>query len=115
MQITLLHGYPDDIGKRFAWCGYGKGPKSYPNTGSTIGDPLQLPGYQYYIDSVESTGVLTTDGTYIVFFQPQAVGARQAFNARWFAFTSSGVGAEASNATDLSSKSIQISGLGGTY
>lgn len=115
MQLTMLKGYPDYIGKRKAFCAYGSGPVSYPNTGTTIGDPVIFPTYGNYIDSIASSGVLTTDGTYIVFFQPQAVGARQTWIARWFAFTNTGVGSEATNGTNLSSKNLQVSGLCGQY
>jgi hypothetical protein len=40
MQLTLLHGYPDLIGKRFAFVGYGTGPASYSRT---TGDAIALP------------------------------------------------------------------------
>jgi hypothetical protein len=114
MQMTFLHGYPDYIGKRFAWAGYGTGPVSYVG-GATGGDPLIFPRFDNYIDTVESTGMLSTDGTYIAFAQSTGVGARQTWNLRYFAFTTAGVGAEAVNGTNLSTKNFQLSGLGGVY
>jgi hypothetical protein len=114
MQLTFLHGYPDYIGKRFAWCGYGTGPASYVG-GSTGGDPVIFPRFDNYIDTIESSGILSTDGTYIAFAYPSAVGPRATWYLRYFAFTTAGVGAEAANATNLSTKQFQISGLGGVY
>lgn len=114
MQLNYLKGYPDRIGKRFAWCGYGTGPKSYVG-GVTGGDPITLPSFDNYVDTVESSGILDLSGLYIVFFYPSLVGSRPTWYARWFSFTTSGVGAEVTNATNLSTKSIQISGLGGVF
>jgi hypothetical protein len=112
--LKLQDGYPDLIGRRFAFCAPGyTGPVSYPNTGTTIGDPLSLPALNNYIDSC--SGHITTDGTYIVFCQPLGIGPRSKWVARWFAFTSSGVGAEATNGTNLSSKTTILSGYGGKY
>jgi hypothetical protein len=114
MQLTYLKGYPDRIGKRFAFCGYGVGPTSYVG-GATGGDLIVLPTFDTYVDEIESSGVLSTDGTYIVFFYPSATGNRPSWKARWFAFTTAGVGAEAANTTNLSTKNLQVSGLGGVY
>jgi hypothetical protein len=114
MQLTLLHGYPDWIGKRQAFCGYGSGPASYLG-GATAGDPVTIPITSHYIDEIESSGVLSTDGTYIAFAYPAGVGARQQWYLRYFAFTTAGVGAEATNTTNLSTKNFQISGLCGKY
>jgi hypothetical protein len=113
-KLTLQDGYPDFMGRRFAFCAPAyKGPVSYPNTGNTIGDPLTLPAISNYIDQVE--GSVTTDGTYIVICQPLGPGPRATWVARWFAFTSSGVGAEATNGTNLSSKIAILAGFGGKY
>lgn len=79
MQLTLLHGYPDLIGKRSAWCGYGNGPKSYvPLTG----DPLVVPQFQYYIDNVNGS-VMSVSGNYQIIAKPSGVGPRQTWAAIW--------------------------------
>ena len=90
MQLNYLKGYPDRIGKRFAWCGYGTGPKSYVG-GVTGGDPIMLPSFDNYVDTVESSGILDLSGLYIVFFYPSLVGPRPTWYGRWFNFTTSGV------------------------
>src|SRR5438552_3159133 len=51
MQLTLLNGYPDYIGKRFAFCGSGTGPKSYVQKASG-GDPISVPRFQNYVDVI---------------------------------------------------------------
>jgi|SRR5208282_713527 hypothetical protein len=112
--LKLQDGYPDLIGRRFAFCDPNYiGPTSYPNTGLTIGDPLSLPALSNYIDSVH--GSVSTDGTYIVICQPLAAGPRAKWVARWFAFTNTGIGSEAANGTNLSTKTAILSGYGGKY
>lgn len=107
MQLTLLKGYPDLIGKRFAWVGYGSGPASYSQT---TADPLALPQYQTYIDSCfEGTSI---SGTYIVRAIPSALGARATWKLRWYVVST---GAEVGNGVSLAAESVQLSGFGGRY
>lgn len=106
MQLTLLKGYPDLMGRRRAFAGYGNGPSSYPSGG----DPLVLPGYESYLDAV--FGGVSVSGTYFVASRPAGVGPRQAWYVKWFA---SSTGAEVSPGTDLSAESIQIGGFWGEY
>jgi len=107
MQVTLLNGYPDLIGKRSSWAGYGNGPTSYSQT---VGDMIELPGFQYYIDAV--FGGVSVSGTYFVIAQPSAQGPRGTWYLKWF---TSSTGAEVSNAVNLSAEKVQIGGLGGSY
>jgi hypothetical protein len=84
MQLTFLQGYPDYIGRRFAWAGFGPGPSSYV----AGGDAISFPRFQNYIDTVE--GSLTPDGVYLVLGRPSAVGPRATWYAVWqFATTGS--------------------------
>ncbi len=106
MILTLNPGYPDRIGKRFAWVGSGLGPTSY---NSTTKDPLVLPGFQNYIDAA-FTGV-TVSGTYRVVPKPSAIGPRPTWVLVWY--TQAGV--EVTNAVNLSAEKVIIGGFGGTY
>jgi hypothetical protein len=114
MQLTLLHGYPDYIGKRFAFAGYGNGPASYVNTGTgkTSGDPIIFPRYDNYIDSVETGGMISVSGTYYVQAMPSSVGPRATWVLRWFTVSTD---VEVVNGTNLSNEQIVVSGLGGVY
>ena len=107
MQLTLLPGYPDRVGKRLVWAGYGKGPASY----ATGGDPIALPGFQNYIDSIQSGG-LSVSGTYYVRAIPSVGGIRPTWKLVWIVASTN---AQVANATDLSAETIQLGGLGGVY
>lgn len=109
MQLTLLHGYPDYIGKRQAICGYGSGPKSYTQAASG-GDVVSLPLYQQYADILFPA--LSVSGTYIVYPFPKATGARQTWALKW---VTASTGAEVAGSTDLSAESVQIAGFAGMY
>lgn len=87
MQLTLLHGYPDFIGKRQAWAGYGNGPSSY----ATGGDPIVLPQYENYIDAVFGP-VYSVSGNYLVTPIPSGVGPRQTWKLKWSPATASDFG-----------------------
>jgi hypothetical protein len=103
MTLTYLHGYPDRIGKRFAWAGYGAGPAVY---NSALGDPITLPGFQNYIDTVNSA--LSVSGNYLVSAVPSVAGARANWSLFW---TYSG-------AQGVNSLAISAAGTGqtnGTY
>ena len=116
MQLTLLHGYPDYIGKRWAFCGFGKGPKSYvqkTGTASTAeggGDVVQIPRFQNYFDIIFPA--MSLSGTYIVYPYPVASGPRQTWSLKW---VTASTGAEVSAATDLSAETVQLGGFGGDY
>jgi hypothetical protein len=107
--ISLFKGYPDYIGKRLAFCGSYTGPKSY----ATGGDPIQLPGFQNYIDNIENSGCLSVSGTYIIRAIPSAAGPRATWKVKWY--TAAAPQTEVSAATDLSAESFVLSGLGGVY
>jgi hypothetical protein len=107
MQLTLLKGYPDLIGRRLAFVGYGTGPASYSQT---TADPVTIPAFQNYIDFVQ--GDLTVSGTYYVRATPAAVGARASWKLRWYVTSTN---AEVGNGVNLSGESVQIGGFGGRY
>lgn len=77
MQLTFLQGYPDYVGKRFIFAGYGSGPASY----AAAGDPIVLPRYDNYIDTV--FGALSVSGAYQITAKPSGFGARQTWNLLW--------------------------------
>ena len=116
MILTLLHGYPDYIGKRWAFCGSGKGPKSYiQKTGTATtaeggGDPIQAVRFQNYFDVVFPA--MSLSGTYAVYPFPVASGARQTWALKWVTIST---GTEVSAATDLSAETVQLAGFGGDY
>lgn len=111
MQLTLLHGYPDYVGKRFNWCGNGIGPASYVQVTATGGgDPLVLPGFGNYIDF--AAPALTISRTYLVIPVPVLVGARATWRLKW---TTQSSGTEVSAAVNLSAESVQLAGFGGVY
>lgn len=113
MVLTLNHGYPDYIGKRFAFCGYGTGPTSYAG-GTLGGDTVTLPGFGNYIDDISGVSV-SVSGNYIAIPTNGGVGARQKNLVRYFAFSATGIGAEVSNTTNLSAEKFVLSGFGGVY
>ncbi len=106
MQLTLLKGYPDMVGRRRIFCGYGNGPASYVQTG----DPLIVPGYETYIDGVQ--GAVTVSGTYKVEARPSGVGARQSWFLIWSVVAT---GAQVAGAVNLSAEQVQITAFGGQY
>jgi hypothetical protein len=108
MQLTLLKGYPDFVGKRATFVGYGNGPASYSQT---TGDPVAVPLPNWYIDAIDGTPN-SASGTYFVRAQPAGVGARQAWKLIWYLTAS---GAQVSNAVNLSAEQIQIGGKCGQY
>jgi hypothetical protein len=109
MQVTLLNGYPDYVGKRFIWAGYGNGPSSY----ATGGDEIELPGFQSYIDTVDTSGILTVSGTYTVRAIPSAAGPRATWKLKWY--TAAAPQTEVTAAVDLSAEILFVSGKGGRY
>lgn len=111
MQLTLLHGYPDSVGKRQIVCGTGKGPTSYVQVTATAGgDPITNPSFQNYLDILFPA--MTVSGTYIVYPMPVAVGARATWRLKW---VTASTGAEVGAATNLSAESVQLGGFAGVY
>lgn len=108
MQLKLLSGYPDMIGRRRAFVGYGAGPSSYSQT---TGDVVQPLGYDTYFDIVNNTPQDPT-GTYYAEARPSAVGPRATWSLHWIVVAT---GAEVANSTDLSGISLQVGGLLGQY
>ena len=106
--IALFKGYPDYIGKRLAFAGSYTGPKSYV----TGGDPIQLPGFQNYIDSIDGARA-SVSGTYVVTPIPSVAGPRATWKLKWSTYAAPQT--EVAAATDLSGESFIISGLGGVY
>lgn len=108
MQLSLLKGYPDLIGRRQAFCGSGAGPSSYSQT---TGDVVAVTGYEKYFDIVHNTPQDPT-GTYYAQARPSAVGPRATWSLHWFVVST---GAEVADSTDLSTYSLQVDGLMGEY
>jgi hypothetical protein len=115
MQVTLLHGYPDAIGRRKAYVVNGVGPTSYTG-GATGGDAITGLPFQTYIDAPLGPAV-SVSGNFIAIFQPSGIGARQTWKLRYFGLsvTTPGIGAEVLNGVNLSAEKFQFSFLGGQY
>jgi hypothetical protein len=92
MLLTLLHGYPDLIGRKFAWVGYGNGPTSYVTTG----DPVSLPLPYTYIDAIFG-GTITVSGTYYVTPSISQIVTRPAWKLIWNYATAGSVASVAQN------------------
>lgn len=107
MDITLYHGYPDLVGKRSMWAGYGS-----PGVYATGGVSINILAYQYYIDSVDSSGILSVSGNYWGRAIPSGKGPRATWKFKLYAV---GSFTEVTNATDLSAETFVLSGKGGTY
>ena len=105
--LTYMPGYPDNVGKRFAFVATGVGPKSYDSTNKDI---LTLPGFQNYIDA-PSQFVKTVSGTYYLNISPSLSGRRATWKAVWY---SVGGTTEVTNAVDLSAEKFIFSGFGGS-
>jgi len=78
MILNFTNGYPDYIGYRQAFCGWGNGPASYV----AGGDPTTLQNSRRMID-VLFGGMLSLSGNYIVDAIPSATGERQTWYAVW--------------------------------
>lgn len=113
MKLTFLHGYPDLIGKRYAFCGTGTGPTSYVQKTSSPsggGDIVQAPRFQNYFDVIFPA--MSLSGTYVVYPYPVGSGARQTWALKWVTIST---GAEVTAATNLSAETVQLAGFGGNY
>jgi hypothetical protein len=109
MQLTFLNGYPDYVGRRFIFCGFGNGPSSY----DINGDPISpLPRFANYIDIVFS--VLSVGGAYAITAFPSSHGPRAIWRLLWsgIAGTIASV-AETTPGTDMTPGTYIIDGTGG--
>ncbi len=105
-KLSYMPGYPDNIGRRFAFACKGVGPTSY---NSTAKDVLTLPGFRHYIDNMQGF-VVTVSGTYYLQLRPSIAGGRATWKAVWY---SVGGVTEVTNATDLSGETFIVGGYGG--
>ncbi len=109
MTLTYLPGYPDRIGKRFAFVGTGNGPAAYV----TGGDTVTLPSFQNYIDAILSSSIATVSGTYTVRAIPSVGGKRATWKLKWY--TTAAPQTEVSANTNLSAEVLVVAGFGGMY
>jgi hypothetical protein len=72
-----------------------------------------LPGFQNFIDTIDTSGILTVSGTYTVRAIPSGTGPRMTWKLKWFATASPQT--EVTAATDLSAEKLVLSGKGGVY
>lgn len=107
MNLILYKGYPDRIGRRFAFAGSGVGPASYSQTTK---DPVALPVFNTFIDVLH--GATTVSGTYTVRALPSGAGPRASWKLAWIVVAT---GAEVANAVNLSAETVILGGLGGMY
>lgn len=77
MQLKLLNGYPDLVGKRSIFAGYGNGPASYLQAG----DPLYIPQYGFYVDI--AFPARSVSGAYDIVPKPSSFGPRATWNLFW--------------------------------
>lgn len=113
MILTMVNGYPDFIGYRQAFAGYGTGPASYLATG----DPVTLQNKRRFID-VLFGGAMSLSGNYLVNAQPSATGERVTWTAQWFYANGAHggtAGAEVSAGTNLSAETVQMGGFCGQF
>jgi hypothetical protein len=110
MVLTMLNGYPDFIGYRQAFAGYGTGPTSY---NATTGDVVTLSNNRRFIDVLWG-GVQSLSGTYTVFARPSGTGERQTWSLHWFTTSNMTEVTTASN-TNLSGETVQIGGYCGQF
>lgn len=113
MILTMVNGYPDFIGYRQAFCGYGAGPASYVSGG----DPVTLQNNRRFID-VLFGGMLSLSGNYYVLAIPSASGERVTWSAQWFYANGAlggTAGAQVSAATVLSGETVQMGGFCGQF
>jgi hypothetical protein len=107
MVISLFKGYPDRMGKRFAFAGSGVGPTSYDATGK---DPVSVPVFNTYIDVLH--GGTTVSGTYILRAVPSLGGVRATWKLIW---VTASTGTEVVGGTNLSAEKVILGGFGGMY
>lgn len=109
MELTLLSGYPDFVGRRQIWCGYGHGPERYSHQEK---DVLHVPPFSMVIDVI--IPALSSSGRYMVYGFAEGVGARQVWKLKWVK-AGEDAGEEAENNHDLSEETVQLAGFGGQF
>jgi hypothetical protein len=107
MLLTLLPGYPDLIGRRAAFVGYGIGPAVY---NSTTGDVISIPGK--YIDIVLEVPQDPT-GAYYAVARPSFAGPRASWALHYY--STSSATELANNSTALAALNFVVSGFYGEY
>jgi hypothetical protein len=107
MQVTLFDGYPDYIGRRFAFAGKGVGPSSYSQTTK---DVVVLPTFQNYIDAIVASN--TVSGTYQLRAKPSVASVRATWVFTWIV---TATGLEVANGVNLSAETVIVHGFGGRY
>jgi hypothetical protein len=114
MILTMVNGYPDYIGYRQAFAGYGTGPASYV----TGGDPVTLQNNRRFID-VLFGGVLSVSKNYYVLAFPSASGERITWSVMWLYAPGNTVGGTANTqvaaAANLSGETVQLGGFCGQW
>jgi len=98
--------YPDFVGKRAIFTGYGTGPVSSSNT---VGDVLSVALPSYYVDAFLDGASI--DGLYTVIGFPTAITPRSPINL--FYYTKAG--AQVTPGTNLSGSTFMISCFVGQY
>lgn len=110
MLLTLLPGYPDLIGRKFAWVGYGNGPTSYVTTGDSVSLPLPYT----YIDAIFG-GTLTVSGTYYVTPYISQIVVRPTWKLLWNYATSGSVASvTAGSGTGMTAGTYTVTATTGT-
>ena len=107
MQITLFPGYPDLMGRRQAFVGYGAAPTTYS---SSVGDQIVIPGYEKYIDCILEIPLDSTGTAYGV-AKPSFAGPRATWNIIYY----TAAGALVTTASQLAGLNFVVSGFFGEY
>lgn len=110
MQLELLRGYPDYVGRRMIFCGWGHGPESYDRH---THDPLANFAFQSYYDVVFPA--VSSSGRFIVYGIAKGVGARLDWALKWVRASGEDAGEEVEDEEDLSEETVQIGGFAGRY
>jgi len=108
MILTMLNGYPDYIGYRQAFAGYGSGPASYSQT---TGDVVTLSNNRRFIDVIQGWQ-LSQSGTYYVRPWLQVTGERQTWTLLWYVTATN---AQVANGVNLSAETVQLFGTCGQF
>jgi hypothetical protein len=107
MQLTILVGYPDNVGRRHIFCGHGHGPASYSDADKDKLEPFRF-GMTYDV----VFPAMTVSGNYIVYPHPDGVGPRREWKLKW---VKADDGEEVSHGHNLSQEQVQIGGYCGQF
>lgn len=107
MNLTIQQGYPDNIGRKEAFVGYGTGPASYSQT---TGDPLAQFAFQKFYDAVDTA--VSVSGTYYARAVPDGAGPRQNWKLKWYVTATN---AEVANGVNLSAETMTVFGFCSRY